>query len=115
MIKSWTSAAATIGTAVCAGALLVGCSASVSTTPKMSKEKVGDTIAQKLASTTGAPKPDVSCPEDLEGKAGTSMRCTVTATDGSTVAVDVKVKSVDGDQINFDYEVDQKVNPAPSN
>jgi hypothetical protein len=95
--------------------LLAGCSASgdlEKSEPKMSAEKVATLVSEKLASTTGRPKPDISCPEDLVGKVGTTMRCKLTASDGSTLGVTVKVTSVDGDQINFDFEADATASPA---
>ncbi|MFD3912576.1 DUF4333 domain-containing protein [Streptomyces sp. NPDC058603] len=111
------SAATSILSAVAAGALLVGCSASVdvsTTTPKMSTEKLATTVAEKLAATTGQPKPNITCPEDLAGKVGTTTRCTLTADDGSTLGVTVKVTSVEGDQINFDIKADETASPAPN-
>ncbi|MEU0282166.1 DUF4333 domain-containing protein [Streptomyces sp. NPDC088147] len=111
------SAATSILSAVAAGALLVGCSASVevgSSTPKMSTDKLATTVAEKLAATTGQPKPDITCPEDLAGKVGTTTRCTLTADDGSTLGVTVKVTSVEGDQINFDIKADETASPAPN-
>ncbi|WP_328907789.1 DUF4333 domain-containing protein [Streptomyces sp. NBC_00234] len=101
--------------AVAAGVLLVGCSGSVSvgsSEPKLSKDKLAITVAEKLASTTGQPTPDVACPEDLVGKVGHTTRCTLTAGDGSTVGVSVTVSSVDGDRINFDIKADDKASPA---
>ncbi|QIJ63788.1 DUF4333 domain-containing protein [Streptomyces sp. JB150] len=98
------------------GALLVGCSASVGAgdgEPKLSSGKLADTVAEKLAATTGQPKPDVACPEDLTGKVGTTTRCTLTADDGSTLGVTVKVTSVDGDRIDFDIKADETASPAP--
>ncbi|MFD5714709.1 DUF4333 domain-containing protein [Streptomyces pharetrae] len=97
------------------GALLAGCSVSASTgdaEPKLSSDKLADTVAQKLADTTGRPKPDVTCPEDLTGKAGTTTRCTLTADDGSSLGVTVTVSSVDGDRINFDIKADETASPA---
>ena len=97
-----------------AGVLLVGCSASVSvgSQPKLSKDKLATTVAEKLAATTGQPTPDVACPEDLVGKVGTTTRCTLTADDGSTVGVTVTVSSVDGDRINYDIKADDTASPA---
>ncbi|MFF1304088.1 DUF4333 domain-containing protein [Streptomyces sp. NPDC058307] len=95
--------------------LLAGCSAAVDaekSEPKMSAKKVATLVSEKLASTTGRPKPDVSCPEDLVGKVGTTMRCKLTANDGSTLGVTIKVTSVNGDQINFDFEADKTASPA---
>ncbi|MEU6659923.1 DUF4333 domain-containing protein [Streptomyces sp. NPDC046821] len=117
MIKSRLSVATWALSAVAAGTLLVGCSGSVSvgkSDPKLSKEKLADTVAEKLAATTGQPKPNVTCPEDLVGKVGNTGRCTLTASDGSTLGVTVKVSSVDGSNINFDIKADEKPTPAAS-
>ncbi|MEV3861040.1 DUF4333 domain-containing protein [Streptomyces sp. NPDC050095] len=118
MLNSRLHAATWTLAAVAAGALLVGCSGSVSVgnsdpkIPKMSKGKLADLVAEKLAATTGQPKPDVACPEDIEGKVGTTSRCTLTASDGSTLGVTVKVTSAKGDTINFDFEADKTPTPA---
>ncbi|MFI6475976.1 DUF4333 domain-containing protein [Streptomyces sp. NPDC050516] len=103
-------------TAVVAGTLLVGCSAHVEVgkpTPKLSADKVADTVAEKLAATTGQPRPHVTCPEDLVGKVGTTMRCTLTGSDSRTLGVTVNVTSVAKDQVNFDIKADEKSSPAP--
>lgn len=89
--------------AAAAGALLVGCS---SEEAKLPKDKVANTVAEKLAAQTGQPKPDVTCPKDLVGKVGTTMRCKLTASDGSSLGVTVKVTSVDGDDIKYDIKAD---------
>jgi hypothetical protein len=100
---------------VAVGVLLVGCSASVDvdgSEPKLSADKLATTVAEELAATTGRPKPDITCPEDLVGKVGSTTRCTLTADDGSTLGVSVTVSSVDGDQIDFDIEADETASPA---
>lgn len=102
-------------TAVAAGALLLGCSASVGvgrSTPRVAADKVADTVATKLAAATGQPKPHVTCPEDLAGKVGTTMRCTLTGTDDRVLGVTVTVTSVDGDQVNFDFKADDRTGAA---
>lgn len=96
-LASWGLAAAA------AAALLVGCSAEA----KLSKDDVADSVAEKLAAQTGQPKPDVTCPEDLKGKVGTSLRCRLTATDGTGFGVTVKVTSVEGSTIRYDIKVDE--------
>lgn len=99
-----------------AGAMLVGCSASVhveKSEPKVSAGKLATTVSERLAAQTGRPKPDISCPEDLAGKVGTKTRCTLTADDNSTVGITVTVTSVKGTQIDFDIKADNKVTPAP--
>ncbi|MFJ8859243.1 DUF4333 domain-containing protein [Streptomyces sp. NPDC102451] len=118
---------------VAAGALLVGCSGSVSignaepkksdgaagsedsagsSAPRVSATELGDTVAEKLAATTGQPKPDVTCPDDLVGKVGTTTRCTLKAADGSTLGVTVTVTAVNGDKIDYDIKADNTPTPA---
>ncbi|MEU1040326.1 DUF4333 domain-containing protein [Streptomyces sp. NPDC005907] len=101
--------------AAAVGLLLVGCSASVDVgaEPELSSGKLSDEVARQLAATTGQPKPDVACPEDLAGKVGTTTRCTLTAGDGSTLGVTVTVTSVKDEQIKFDIEADKTASPAP--
>ncbi|MFE4450347.1 DUF4333 domain-containing protein [Streptomyces sp. NPDC056796] len=103
--------------AAAACALLVGCSASVSvgnSEPKLSSDKLAATVSEKLARTTGQPEPDITCPEDLTGKTGTTTRCTLTADDGSTLGVTVTVTSVDEGKIDFDIKADETASPAPN-
>jgi hypothetical protein len=49
-------------------------------------------------------RPDVSCPEDLEGEVGT---LTADGVDG-TYGVTVTVTKVEGDQASFDFQVDSE-------
>jgi hypothetical protein len=116
MATTRSSAASSILSAVAASVLLVGCSASVNigSTAKMSSDKLATILAEKLAATTGQPKPHITCPEDLAGKVGTTTRCKLTADDGSILGVTVKVSSVEGDQINFDFKADNTASPAPN-
>ncbi|MER6139822.1 DUF4333 domain-containing protein [Streptomyces sparsogenes] len=111
-------AATPLLSAVAAAVLLVGCSASVevkkSSPPKLSSDKLATTVADKLAASTGQAKPDITCPDDLVGKDGTTTRCKLTADDGSTLGVTVTVTSVDGSRINFDVKADDTPTPAPS-
>jgi hypothetical protein len=98
--------------AAAATTLLVGCSAEVSlsrTEPSVPKDEVANTAAEELAAQTGQPKPDITCPEDLTGKVGATLRCTLTGTDGVTIGVTVKVTSVDGDRVDFSAKVDDSV------
>jgi hypothetical protein len=78
----------------------------------MSSDKLATIVAKKLAATTGQPKPNITCPKDLAAKVGTTTRCKLTAKDGSTLGVSVKVTSIEGEQINFDIEADKTASPA---
>jgi hypothetical protein len=54
-------------------------------------------------------RPDVSCPEDLEAEVGAETRCTLTAGDDPTeYGVTVTITSVEGDNANFDVQVDEE-------
>lgn len=115
MAMTRPSAAIWCLSAAAAGVLLVGCSGSITignSVPKLSSDKLATTVAEKLAETTGQPKPDITCPEDLAGKVGTTTRCTLTAGDGSTLGVTVTVTSVEDEKINFDIEADETGSPA---
>ncbi|MEV4874630.1 DUF4333 domain-containing protein [Streptomyces cyaneofuscatus] len=117
MAMTRPSAAIPLLSAAAAGLLLVGCSGSVSignSEPKLSSDKLATTVAEKLAATTNQPKPDITCPEDLVGKVGTTTRCTLTAGDGSTLGVTVTVTSVEDEKINFDIKADETASPAAS-
>lgn len=111
------SATASILSTVAVSALLAGCSASVNVEKpelRMSAGKVADLVAEKLAATTGQPKPNVTCPEDVPAEVGKVTRCKLTADDGSTLGVKVTVTSVKGTKMNFDIEADDKVTPPPN-
>ncbi|MFF7753423.1 DUF4333 domain-containing protein [Streptomyces sp. NPDC007971] len=118
MPKPRTTTAISILSVAAAGTLLLGCSASVevkkSTPPKLSADKLASTVSEKLAAQTGRAKPHITCPEDLTGKVGTTERCTLTADDGSTLGVTVKVTSVSGGRIHYDFKADDKASPAPN-
>ncbi|MFF4691132.1 DUF4333 domain-containing protein [Streptomyces sp. NPDC001307] len=118
MFKARMTTGVSILAAAAASTLLLGCSASVevnkSTPPKLSADKLSSTLSEKLAAATGQPKPHISCPEDLVGKIGTTTRCKLTADDGSTLGVTVKVTSVKGSQIHYDFKADDKASPAPN-
>ncbi len=46
----------------------------------------------------------VSCPGDLKGEVGASIRCTVNLPQGQSVPVNVKVTSVEGTTVNFEVK-----------
>ncbi|MEU0048639.1 DUF4333 domain-containing protein [Streptomyces sp. NPDC006309] len=118
MFKARTTTSVSILAAVVASTLLLGCSASAevkkSTPPKLSADKLSGMLSERLATATGQQKPRVSCPEDLVGKVGTTSRCTLTADDGSTLGVTVKVTSVNDGRIHYDFKADDKASPAPN-
>lgn len=106
-MRSVKSTVATLVAATAAGLMLVGCSTQLT----LDKDKLADTVSKKLAANTGRPAPNISCPEDLTGKVGTTTRCTLTADDGSTLGITVTVTSVEGTNVKFDIQADDKANP----
>ena len=90
--------------ALAAGAALVGCSSGPGAVDKAEVEKVA---ATELAAQVGVDElPDISCPDDLEAEVGTTMTCELSVEgDEDVYPVEIKVTSVDGDDVNFDVQV----------
>lgn len=83
-------------------AVAAGCSS----TPVVDRADVEDKVSQQLEKQVGQAPDDVSCPGDLKGEVGEKMRCTLTA-GKDELGVTVTVRSVDGEQVNFDFQVDE--------
>jgi hypothetical protein len=66
-------------------------------------------ISDQLEALVGRAPESVSCPGDLEGTVGATLRCSLTD-GGETLGVDVEVTAVEGDLVDFDIQVDD----APS-
>ncbi|MEZ5095945.1 MAG: DUF4333 domain-containing protein [Nocardioides sp.] len=90
---------------VLATTTLAGCTLG---TPKLAKENVEKTVSDKLAEVVGKTPDKVTCPGDLVGKVGTTMRCTLTS-DGDVIGLTVKVTKVDGTTVKFDIAVDEQI------
>ena len=75
------------------------------------KQQVASILSSKLAEQVGRKPDSVTCPDNLKGVVGSSLRCQLT--DGNqTYGVMVNVTSVDGGDVNFDYKVDDHPQPA---
>lgn len=77
-----------------------------SATPNVSAADVEQQTATMLTDETGVAPASVECPGDLNAEIGTTMRCTINATDGTRIGVTLTVTSVDGDVVNWDFQVD---------
>ncbi|QDP97158.1 DUF4333 domain-containing protein [Microlunatus elymi] len=73
----------------------------------VSQADVENQISTQLQKQVGQKPDDVTCPGDLQGKVGTTMRCTLTAGD-SKYGVNVKVTSVEGNKVLFNIKVDDQ-------
>lgn len=71
------------------------------------KDQVAHIISDKLLAQVGS-KPDaVTCPDNLKGVEGATLRCQLT--DGkSKYGVNVTVTNVSGGDVNFDFKVDDQ-------
>jgi hypothetical protein len=100
---------AAIVTVAAAGLLAGGCSVHVgvggTTVPKHSVETE---VATTLAKQENQPVPKVVCPNDLTGKVGTVMYCSLTAQGSTDVyPVQVRVNSISGSQVHFNIQVSE--------
>ena len=80
------------------------CSASVSAGKRMDEKVLEKSLSRSLEDKTGMKPDKIDCPDDLKGKKGSTMACTLTH-GGSERAVTVTVTKVDGLDIDFDYKV----------
>lgn len=63
--------------------------------------------SEQLAAQVGQKPDKIECPGDLKAEVDTTMRCELTA-GGDSIGLTVTVTSVDGDNVKFDVEVDEK-------
>ncbi|MGH3351378.1 MAG: DUF4333 domain-containing protein [Nocardioides sp.] len=73
-------------------------------TPTVSKEDLEQTVSDQLEAQVGQKPDKIDCPEDLTGKVGETMKCTLTA-GSDELPVQVKVTGVDGTDVKFSAEV----------
>ncbi|MDT0305523.1 DUF4333 domain-containing protein [Streptomyces sp. DSM 44917] len=83
--------------------LATGCSSS---DPVIDRTEVGEQSSAVLEERFGGDI-NVTCPEDLPAEVGATIRCEVTGT-GPTYGATVTVTSVDGDDAQWDIEVDDE-------
>lgn len=91
--------------AVVGGIALIGCS--VSAGASVDREVLEQQVSDSLEAQVGTAPKKVECPDELEPKSGATTRCTLTAPDGSEIGATVTVSEVDGDNVNFDIQVDE--------
>ena len=108
--------------------LLSACSASVSvsTSPSpgtstssasatsdvfLPRAKVEQEVSDQLTASVGSRPDSITCPGDLDGALGTTMRC-VLASQGEQIGLTVTVTSVEGTNVRFKIKVDDAVMPS---
>ena len=71
------------------------------------KDKVASIISSKLAAQAGSKPDSVTCPDNLKGVQGATLRCQL-KDGGKTWGVNVSVTSVDAGDVSFDFKVDDE-------
>ncbi|WP_155915296.1 MULTISPECIES: DUF4333 domain-containing protein [unclassified Mycolicibacterium] len=94
---------------VLAAGLLGACSAHVEagTTSGISTEQLAKTVKEKLEAQVGAKADSVVCDGILPAKVDATQRCVLTA-GSKKYGVTVTANSVEGDNVKFGVEVDDK-------
>ncbi len=76
------------------------------------KNQVASIISDKLTQQVGQRPDSVTCPDNLKGVEGATLRCHLA--DGSDkYGVNVTVTNVDAGDVHFDFKVDDHAEPAP--
>ena len=91
--------------AVAAIAVVAGCSFSAGTGVSVDKEALAQEVSDKLKGQVGRAPDSVTCPDDLKGEVGATMRCEL-EDGGQIYGVTVKVTKVEGTDVKFDMKVD---------
>ena len=75
------------------------------------KKQVASVISDRLAQQVGRRPDAVTCPDNLKGVEGATLRCQLT--DGSDkYGISVTVTNVDAGDVNFDFKVDDHPEPT---
>ncbi len=86
--------------AACSGSMIIGGNV-------VEQEEVASQISAELAAQVGREPELVECPDDLDAEVGATLTCTLTD-DGDVYDVRVEVTEVNGDDVLFDFEVEQQ-------
>ena len=85
-------------------AISAGCSAGGVT---VGKDDVAGEISTQLKQEVGRAPESVTCPEDLKGEVGATLRCELDDK-GEKYGVTATVTKVDGSNVKFDIKVDDE-------
>lgn len=73
----------------------------------LDKDRVAGLISDSVAQQAGHKPDSVTCPDNLKGAEGATLRCQL-VDDGKNYGVDVTVADVDAGDIHFNYKVDDQ-------
>lgn len=77
------------------------------------KNQVASQISDQLEQQVGRKPESVTCPDNLKGVSGATLRCQLTDA-GDTYGINVTVTGVHAGVVNFDFKVDSTPSPGPS-
>lgn len=66
-------------------------------------------VKEALTAEVGQEPKAIRCPGDIAAEVGATTRCVLVGEDDGELDVDVRVTSVEGDQVNFDIQVADEV------
>lgn len=69
------------------------------------KNEVAGILSKRLTQQVGRKPDSVTCPDNLKGVQGATLRCELAA-DGEKYGISVTVTGVDAGDVSFDYQVD---------
>ncbi|MBB4852950.1 hypothetical protein HNP40_000316 [Mycobacteroides chelonae] len=104
-----------IGAAMLAASTLSGCQVHIGSerVAQISKNKLEVEIKKAVASKSGVKIDDSSCDGPLPGRIGAKQKCVVLTEDGRKYGVEITTATVEGDDIQFDFSVDEKPMDSP--
>lgn len=73
----------------------------------VSKDDVAKEISTQLEQEVGRAPESVTCPSDLKGEVGATLRCELDDS-GETYGVTATVNKIDGSNVQFDIKVDDE-------
>lgn len=74
------------------------------------KNQVASQISDQLAQQFGSKPDSVTCPDNLKGTQGATLRCQL-VDGGQKYGITVTVNSAQGSDVNFNFKVDEKPTP----
>jgi hypothetical protein len=87
-------------------ATAAGCSFSIGGV-SVAKDDVAKEISSQLEQQVGRAPESVTCPSNLKGEVGSTLRCELSDS-GQTYGVTATVTKVDGSNVKFDIKVDDE-------
>lgn len=72
------------------------------------KDDLEQQVKSAVADETGVNYKSVDCADDLDAEEDAKTKCTLATNDGGQVDATVTVTNVDGDNVNFNVQVDKK-------